>query len=303
MIESQDPLWAALGELRESRPVLEARDYLAAQESRQEPALAWRRFWADAWPRTALAGTLGTALAGALAAVTLLFVHMYPGSQTLETGVGEVRRATLADGSVVTLNTDSRLRINVGREAREITLVAGQARFDVAHDASRPFRVSAGDITVTALGTAFDVIALPRRTAVTLIEGKVVVEAEDEPGRRATVSSVLAPGQQVALYRGGLTRPRPARLEATLAWQNQLVDLSDMKLADALEEVNRYSDTKVVVADPSLANEQVSGVFKAGDVEAVSAALRAYFGLVILRRGHDEIVLGRSRLGAGDGWR
>lgn len=281
--------WMELEALRHGDTVRGSRRFVAELKERRERRRRWLTGWRGLVPAS------GMALA---AAAALLIVRPEPATQTLQTQVGELRRETLVDGTIVLLNTDSRIRVAFRENTREVTLLAGQARFDVAHDVSRPFRVIAGAMTVTAVGTAFDVVALPSRTAVTLIEGKVLVRTTDQLGAIASRPKLLKPGQQITIAAGRVTPPRPARLDAALAWQRSYVDLGDMTLRQALDEVNRYSTTKIVVEAPGLDNEEIGGVFKAGDVDAVADALAAYFGLKVVRREPGRIVLGRTNKGS-----
>lgn len=276
-----DPIWHALEGLRGSAVVREAREYAAAEQIRLRRAARWRHAAVNRW-------SLGGALAAAAAVAVLV---LQPSTDTYETQVGQMGQVALADGSVVRMNTGTAVRVRLGWFGRELDLIRGEAQFSVAHDASRPFRVKARGMSVTALGTAFDVVALPGRTAVTLMHGKVLVEAADD--RREQDRRLTAPGEQVRLAGGALSRPVRVRLDAALAWQRRLVDLSGLTLFDALAEVNRYSATKIVVAEPELQHAQISGVFRAGDVDAVSAALSTYFDLQVLRRDASQVVLGR----------
>lgn len=289
MSERQDQtdrmIWEALSQLQGTAAIAGAR----AHAERLTVEAAARRARREAWagffrlPRLALVGSVAAAVA--------LAVLVLPPRDTLRTDVGEIRTKTLADGSTVTLNTDTRLRVEMMEKERRIKLLEGQARFDVAHDAARPFRVEAGGIMVTALGTAFDVAALPRGTTVTLIEGKVVV---DVAASKAPARVALAPGEQLVAKAEAKPVKRPARMAAALAWQRREVDINSLSLAEALAEVNRYSDTKVRVLDSSLQDAKVSGVFRTGDVEAVSYALQSYFDLKVVRRSEEEILLDRA---------
>lgn len=277
-------VWAELDGLRDSQAVRDTRRYLAVLSEGRERRPSWLGGWRPAFAATTLAAVAATAL----------FVLQPVTTETLQTRVGEMRRESLPDGTVVLLNTDSRLKVAFGDDARVVTLIAGQARFDVAHDRSRPFRVTAGAMTVTAVGTAFDVVALPSRTAVTLIEGKVLVRTTGAAGAAASRPKLLTPGQQITIAAGRVTRPHAAPLESALAWQRSYVDLSNMTLDQALDEVNRYSTTKIAVHASGLGDARIGGVFKAGDVDAVTKALCAYFDLEVVRRERDLIVLGRS---------
>lgn len=284
----QDPVWDALEGLRSSAIVTDARAYAGQQYARRERR---RRFWAGLFTISPMRVATGIACLAAVAGVGLLRA---PQETTLATRIGEIRKVQLADGSSVTLDTDTQVRVGFTGKARQITLVQGQAHFDVAHDRARPFTVSFGKGMVTAIGTSFDVTSFANTKMVTLLGGRVMVEGAAMPAGDAD-RMVLRPGQQVTLAPDGrLTPPRAIDLASVSSWQKGNIDLADLKLSEALEQVNRYSTTKIVVQEPSLAGRRVSGVFRAGDVTAVTAALCAYFDLKVVRRTPDAIILAKA---------
>lgn len=195
-------------------------------------------------------------------------------SPSYETGVGEERVVALTDGSRVRLNTDSAVRVRYWGGERRVVLRRGQAFFDVAHDASRPFCVEAGPAEVLALGTKFDVRRRDGAVAVTLVEGRVRVEGED--GGAAT----LAPNQQLTVTKAGVSAPRPLAAAEAAGWTTGRLTFRGEPLRDVVAEANRYSRRKIELAVPeALAGERVSGAFDAGDIDAVVAALTQYYGL------------------------
>lgn len=288
MNDNHDPTWIALEGLRDSDVVRDARHYAIARAERGAGAKAWRsaiRWEAIGWR------SLGAASAIGIAVVALVVAR--PDADTYQTRVGEMRRITLADGSVMRLNTATRVSVSIHGAHRRIALLSGEARFDVAHDPARPFEVAANGMRVQAIGTAFDVVALPERTEVTLIHGRISVEPDDAPATEER--RFLAKGQQVRMLAGTLTRPKAARLDATLAWQRRLVDLNDLPLTDALRELNRYSMVKLQVEGAQSYTLPVSGLIRAGDVESSIAALQAYYDLTVVRRTGERVVLGRRQ--------
>jgi len=280
-------LWNTLGLLRETNVVADARAYANELESKRKSG-RWLRLTIlpQVWMRCALA---------TLAVLAMLGVTgLWEPRETLQTNVGELRTVTLADGSTVTLNTDTLIRFSFSQKERRVDLIRGEARFDVAHDVSRPFRVQAGSVVVTAVGTAFDVAALPKRTTVMLLEGRVVVEAKAQ-GTAAATTTTLSPGDQLMVAPDGhVNSNKPSKPELSLSWQQGLVDINDLTLNAALAEINRYSETKVVVRSRTLQERRVSGIFRTGDVEAVTNALCLYFNLQVVTRSKQEIVLAPS---------
>lgn len=194
------------------------------------------------------------------------------------TGVGERRTLTLADGSVVTLDARSRIHVKYRDTERLIDLDQGQARFDVAQDAARPFRVRAGRDTVLALGTQFNVELVADSLLVTLIEGRVAVLPETtstqaEPAAQIDLSAgeglqVRHDGQRIRLPKVDIAR--------VTAWQNGKLFFDNEPLASAAERINRYAREQIQV-DPSARDLTISGVFNAGDSRAFVEAVTAYF--------------------------
>ncbi|WP_176594276.1 FecR family protein [Sphingobium sp. EM0848] len=288
-IDPQDePVWDALEGLRSSAVVTEARAYASERQARRERR---RAYWASMLSFSPMR-IAAAALCLAMIVVTGLWSYT-PKVLELATHVGEIRTEQLADGSRVVLDTDTQIRVTFTGNTRHVRLVQGQAHFDVAHDASRPFKVAFGQGMVTAIGTSFDVTAFSNNKAVTLLGGRVMVEGPAKPSGNGD-RAMLNPGQQVTLAPDGLLTPvRAVDLGSARAWQQGRIDLVDLPLSDALVQVNRYSTTKIVVQEPSLSHRRISGVFQAGDVNAVATALCVYFDLRVVRRTRESIVIAK----------
>jgi transmembrane sensor len=206
------------------------------------------------------------------------------------TRTGEMRPVELEDGSLIVLDTQSRLRVDYSDGARDIELLAGQAHFEVAPDSHRPFRVHTPTAEIVAVGTQFDVAIMPTRTQVTLIEGKVNVRNL----RTQSDFASLVPGEQVQITERGQLLDQPAvKIENVTAWQRGTLVLDDVQVADALAQMNRYSVTHIVISGPGLESKRVSGVFRVGDVETEALALQRYFGLREISHSDREIILQR----------
>jgi transmembrane sensor len=243
-------------------------------------------------PRTSSRrAVVGWALAAGVAGVAgfLSWQHLFS-SDTYSTGLGELSTVSLADGSVLTLNTSSRVQVKFSGSERRVNVLQGQANFEVAKDASRPFIVSAGTGHVRALGTSFDVYQRDDDVVVTLIEGRVAVSPDASTGTRSEVT--LGPGDQV-IYDGqdDVLQRTTVDLRRVTAWHARKLDFTDTPLRDAIAEANRYSHKKIELRAPDLAGATLSGVFDAGQNEALADGLRAYFGLHIEHVGEDLIVL------------
>lgn len=216
----------------------------------------------------------------------------------LQTALGERSSVTLEDGSMVTLNTETRVRVDYTPDQRALTLLAGQALFQVAKDASRPFVVTAGDRQVVALGTKFEVRLDKSQVQVALIEGKVNVR--DLPTKGQTSERVapvraatLEPGEQLVALAGGPTRIATVDVERLTSWQDGRVRFDDTPLVEAVAEMNRYSRTKIVITDPTISNIRVSGAFRTGQPNNFATAVSDLFPVEI-DRSPTEIRLKRT---------
>lgn len=239
---------------------------------------AWGRRAPLAW---AAAGLL--VVAGGLG----LFAVRALGPQTYSTDVGGQRVEVLADGSRLRLNTDSKAVVAFGGGRREVRLVRGEAFFEVAHDAARPFVVEADGARVRALGTRFDVRRDGPVVRVTLVEGRLQVRHAAQAD-----GAVLVANQSVTVDAGGVSQPKPADAAAVTGWTTGRLTFRGATLASAIAEVNRYSTRKVVLDAPaSVGAARVSGQFVAGDTEAFVAGVTAVYGLKATARGDREIRL------------
>lgn len=273
--EDATRLWALLGE-NASHPQMIG--WRADAFARRAP----RR-----WPARLMA------LAAALLALVIagIVLTLGPWAQDgshaaiLQTALGERSSMTLPDGTAVTLNTASRLRVDYGPGYRRVQLLAGQALFEVAKDPARPFTVVAGDRAITALGTEFDVRLEPdHKVRVTLIEGRVKVARLKPPPTRPAAASPppastaeLEPGEQLVAAPGGAASVRPADVAILTSWRQGRLIFTDTALSDAVAEVNRYTPTEIILADEKLAQLRISGTFRTGQPKGFVSAITDYF--------------------------
>jgi transmembrane sensor len=211
-----------------------------------------------------------------------------------ETDIGERRIVALPDGSRISMDSATRVGVLYYKAGRTITLDRGRSRFDVAHDPSRPFTVTAGAETVVAVGTSFDVERLQSTVLVTLLQGQVVIKndtAAAVTSRRANPSSVaLKPGEQFVAALDVQPTVAAADLRVASAWELGHLVFRDEPLGDAVARVNRYTDRPVVI-DPSIASIRVSGVFNAGDIGSFVSAITSYFPVQASTTGNNNILL------------
>ncbi len=243
------------------------------------------------------------AAAAMLAVVIIGTVWLQKGSevQTVATAVGQQRNVTLADGSVVMLNTNTILETNLSRRIRQIYLRKGEAHFRVAHDRSRPFLVHAGDAVVRAVGTQFEVRLLSdQHVDVVVNEGRVEVQAaapvlEPDAGARrsVTVATVRAlnAGEQLSTASAdyAVIPVSPARLSSKLAWRDGAIIFDGEPLSDAIAEIERYTDARIVVSDSEIAGLRVGGRFRTDDVQGFFDGRQAALPVTI-RRTADGVV-------------
>jgi transmembrane sensor len=230
------------------------------------------------------------AAAAMVAAVVGGAIWLQQGSerQTLATAVGQQRNVTLTDGSIVNLNTNTIVETDLRRHTREIYLRKGEAHFQVAHDRSRPFLVHAGDAVVRAVGTAFEVRVLADQHVDVLVnEGRVEVQAAqpppvpENPGARvrpaaaATVRALNAGERLSTASHDYVVTPITAQqLSSELAWREGAVIFDAEPLSEAIAEIERYTDARIIVSDPQIAAMRVGGRFRTGDVQEFFDALQ-----------------------------
>lgn len=192
---------------------------------------------------------------------------------------GEIFRFQLSDGTAVTLDTESTVAVRYLDNVREIELVKGRAQFDVAKDKNRPFIVAAGGLKVRAVGTSFTVRNItPLSPEVLVYEGIVDVGSQfgAEPVRvganmRVTVSGTGSPLNVMSIDQKEISHES--------AWQRGLFEVDDATIGSVAEEYARYSDTRIVIPDPSVAALTITGRFFANNPLGFARAAAATFGL------------------------
>jgi transmembrane sensor len=236
----------------------------------------------------------GAAAVVAFAVLGLGAVFFFGASheRVYSTNVGGHKTVTLADGSRIELNTNSALRVDIGRDHRTASLERGEAYFEIAHDTKHPFVVTAGDQRITVLGTKFFVRDDPNRLEVALIEGRVWLG--DASDKTRTQSTLLTPGDVAVATAGAiaLTRQPQRSLSDELAWRHGMLTFFHTPLAEAAAELNRYNTRQVIIADADAARLTMNGSFPATDIAAFTEAAREVFGLRVEERG-EKVVISR----------
>tara|TARA_R110000772_G_scaffold264038_1_gene384253 strand:- start:49421 stop:50386 length:966 start_codon:yes stop_codon:yes gene_type:complete len=183
------------------------------------------------------------------------------------TSIGIRTPIDLADGSRITLNTNTAIAVDIADDSRHVRLLRGEAWFDVAPDAARPFTVDTPMGTVRVTGTRFNLRIADGRTDVSLAEGRVNLTGSI-PGD----ALILAPGESAQLTAAGISHPEPFDRTAVTAWLRGQFVFYDTPLSSVVDEINRYRPGRIVIARDALLDLKVSGVFRTDDTDA---ALRA----------------------------
>lgn len=252
-----------------------------------------------------------------------------------ETRVGEQNTITLADGSIIELNTNSNVQVDYTEDARSITLLQGEAHFEVSKDPERPFEVIAGDGKVSAIGTAFAVRLNDEALKVTVTEGKVALatfnkldantvsnigNSEDDNSALRSNIGLNAPVQDglklasadLGFLEAGqsvIFKPQESEnveemievlaqetIEQELAWRRGLLLFSGDPLVDVVREINRYSNVKIEINDPAVSAIRIGGQFKVGETDAMLRVLALNFNVEARRVDSDTIYLNMGSL-------
>lgn len=216
-----------------------------------------------------LVGAGGLALAASLAVAILPSVLVQ--STTYATGKGQHQRITLADGSIVDLNAETRLTVRFAGSKRQVELTDGEAIFDVTHDADRPFTVAAANRVVRVVGTQFDVRNRQDALTVTVARGKVQVNPTTASG--STRAFVLTPGQRLKVGQSGVEELRTVDPQEAFAWRAGRLVYRNQPLADVVADLNRQFVDQIEITDPELARIPITGVIVLDDPQTVMARL------------------------------
>jgi transmembrane sensor len=273
--------------------------WLLGRALRQSQAFVRRAPWA-----LAASVVLGLTIAVAVYKLERTPVNRF------STVIGGFEAVPLADGSRVTLNTDSEVQVSLEPRERVVNLNHGEAYFEVAQDKSRPFIVNAGNKRVIAVGTQFSVRRDGENVQVIVTEGTVRMEdrrarspssaqtsLSSAPGSADSVPSEASGTAQVVLLPAGsvaraqadavlVRNERPAEIEQHLSWRSGVLTFRDTPLAEAIAEFNRYNERKIVIQDPSIAALQLGGIFRATNIDPFIELLEQGFPVRATQEGN-----------------
>jgi transmembrane sensor len=279
---------ALLGELDPRVAVLPRRQTPAA------PAAHWWR--RGRWPALA-AGLMSLLIVG-----WIWHDLRSDSGAEFETSIGEQRAFELDDGSVIQLNTNSRVAILFSSTSRDVRLVRGEALFRVHHDAARPFRVYTSDALIQAVGTEFNVYDRPDGTDVAVIQGRVAVDAAPAKSGAGSADSgagpivpvipdaasrsksvrILGTSEEAMISHGGKMSVREvANVQEVVAWRERRLIFREQSLEHIIGEFNRYSRKRIVLEGPAASARVYSGVFDADDVDSFAQVLARDSSLVV----------------------
>ncbi len=244
------------------------------------------------------------------------------------TAIGQQLTITLAEGSVVVLNTNSQIKVDYDKQYRDIRLLQGEAHFTVARNSERPFRVYAGVGRVQAVGTAFSVYLKDHAVNVTVTEGSVILASLIRPstnrlplplapsgteqlsgskaivdddymqtlgtikaGQSATIQPVVDSDASTGSWLDTIETVAAREMEKRLSWRQGLLTFNGDPLEAVVDEISRYTTISIEIADPSVRAIKIGGQFPVGETDAMFDALEANFGLRVTRLSHDHVLL------------
>ena len=250
--------------------------------SDEERAVARRRFFIPALiaASIALTAALGIPLANYL---------MQTPDRAFSTDIGGRTLLKFTDGTEVELNTDTAMRFRMTTRERTVWLDKGEAWFRVTHNPANPFTVIVGRHRVTDIGTEFVVRRGANATEVALVSGRAMLNTEGTP------TTMLTPGDDALATPTSvsITRKSPDQLADELAWRRGVLVFRNARLADAVREFNRYNQTKLVIADPSINGLKFSAEFKIDHFDGFLQLAESVLNLRVDREGN-EIFLSRN---------
>lgn len=242
--------------------------------------------------RALRAPLMGAAALALIAAITfVLWPAAAPVAEEYVTRAGEQRVVDLSDGSRLTLNTATRLRVSYDKKLRSVELLAGEVLCAVRKDAGRPFEVRANGGLTSAVGTEFAVQIAQGETFVAVLEGTVAVTAEAAKRHGNAAATFVRAGEAITyLARASSTHPARADLQRIRAWAEHRIVFDDVTLQRALADYNRYTTTPIRLANIEYAGKRIYGNFAIGDEAAFLGALSEMLPLMAARA-NGEIVL------------
>lgn len=282
-------MWGIAGTLGDDAEIAASRSF---NRGRYRPRFAVRR-----WSLGALAACVALAVMivpePLIGFVDVQLAPVRGGGQVLSTGANRRTSATLSDGTIVTLDGDTRLRVLEMGARRRVELLAGHAFFRVAKDPLHPFLVTAMNKTVHAIGTAFDVRVEPDAVAVTLIEGKVRVD-ETRGLLRAPIATDMTPGRKLVATNDQVWMMTPVDTTEATSWLADRLTYWPGTVGKIVADVNADATRKIVFLGPIDQDQRLVGVFERGDVDTLATVLEMKNIAHVVGRSGDRIEMMRT---------
>ena len=252
----------------------------------QVPAVSSGGFGFSPFIRRAVAAFAIASILGA-AAWTYL---SEPGTRVFQTQLGGRQTLTFADGTIVELNTDTVLRTLVDNRYRSAELIRGEAYFKVRHDARNPFVVTAAGHRIVDLGTEFVIRADAGQVRVSLVTGRARIEAP--AGSNRPLATDLTPGDVATANATSLSISRKSVVELSnnVAWRRGLLVFKYTPLREAVAEINRYNNEKLIIADASVSGRTIYGTIPTRGVQAFVRVTTGALGLRVEKRGTEFVI-------------
>jgi transmembrane sensor len=209
------------------------------------------------------------------------------------TRIGAISTVPLADGSKITLNTNSQIRVELSAAERRIELDRGEAYFEVAKDAARPFIVAIADKRVIAVGTKFSIRREHADIRVLVTEGRVRIEQTGGSSSK-TPDTQLSAGSEARTAQAAVLvdQPPPMVVDQLLSWRTGFIVFRDTSLADAVADFNRYTNRKIIIEDPAIASIRIGGNFRSDNADAFLSLIQSGFPIHVEQQA-DRILLTR----------
>ena len=242
----------------------------------------------------------------------------------VQTQIGDQKTLELVDGSILKLNTQSKVRIEYSHDVRNVFLLRGEAHFTVTKDVDRPFRVYAGDGLIHAIGTAFGVYLRNGVVDVTVNEGRVGIASVAEPeeidnvarsneskkplvaksvtslgilraGEAGVIISKLDDNAKLVHRFDQLNQITNVEVANRTSWTNGVLIFSGEPLEDVVKEISRYTNVDIEFSDPAVGQIRIGGNFPVGETDVMFSSLETSFGLQVTRLSQDRVMISSSK--------
>lgn len=236
----------------------------------------------DARRRRWVLASLGVAVAASLAFVAAPAALLRLQSDHV-TSTAELRSIDLEDGSTVTLSAASAIAVSFSGGERRVTLLEGEAFFQVRRDAGRPFRVRAGAVQTTVIGTAFDVRRAGDDVTVDVQEGVVEVGVAQAGRADAPRAERLEAGESISIDGRGAARRTVVPPQFVGEWRRGRLLTQEVPLRDAVEQLRRHFGGMIVLTDTALGDRHITGAYTLSEPEDALRAIARAHGAVVRR--------------------